>query len=147
MSVAALGLTVGVLAVLPTGVSKPGATAHHRNTSSPTTTVPVSSGTTTTSVANAATGVHVAVLAASGTSSASIESKLRTAGAVIVPENPIPASWVSSLAGPVIHYPSGLSSAAAAIAHVLGVSSSVVSEELPGTSDGAAVVEVFLPAS
>lgn len=146
VTLAALGLAVALLASIPATALRPAAASHRGGRhSTPTTTSPATVATSTTL---AAAGVHVAVLAAAGTAAVSTtEGKLTAGHDVLVPEPPIPSSWVSSLPGIVVHYPPGLSAEAMGVARVLGVPSADVSAEQPGTSDGADVVEVFLPAS
>lgn len=146
VTAAAVGLSVGVLASLPaTHVTS--ATA---STTTTTTTTPAGGAGTTTSTTTPAAGsaIHVAVLAPAGApGEPSVTAKLSAAHDVLVKEAPIPTSWVSGLAGPVIHYPTGEAAAAAAVAKTLGVPASGVSLEQPNTSDGADVIEVFVPAT
>lgn len=142
MALAALGLGIGVLAALP--ANRP-----------PRKTVPArslarhpASPSTTTSSTSAAAAVRVVVLAPAGApEQQSVTSRLEAAKDVVVPHAAIPSAWVSSLTSPIVRYPSGLEEAALAVAHTLGLGPSVVSAEPAGTSEGADVVEVFVPAS
>lgn len=148
LTLAAVGLSVGVLASL--GPSRPAA-AHRRA-------VPPAAATSTTlapagSVPAGTTGAahpagEVAVLAPAGSpATAGIEQKLTKARYSLVHHAPIPASWVASLQVPLVRYPSGLLREAMAVATALGLNSSVVGPEAAGTSDGAQVVEVYVPVS
>lgn len=145
VTLAAVGLCAGVLASLPAAkvTSAPVGTT----TTTTSTTVPAGGSSTSTTTAASGAAVHVAILAPAGsTTEAAVADKLAAAHDVLVRAAPIPLSWVSGLAGPVIHYPSGEEAAAAAVAKTLGVPTSGISLAQPGTTVGADVVEVFLPA-
>lgn len=147
VTVAAAGLVIGVLAALPQGKS-------HAVTTTTTTTLPSHStttttgGTTTTTTAQAARQIQVAVLAPAGsTLVASVEDKLTAAHDRLVPEGAIPPDWVSSLTAPEVEYPPGLAAAAGKVAVTLGKSASSITPEQAGSSKGADIVEVFVPAT
>jgi hypothetical protein len=149
ITVLALGLAIGVLAAIPNR-SRAAATPtmqHGGGKPTTTTTMPVSApSTTSTTGPGSGSGIKVAILAAAGTSSVSTtRGKLSAAHYSVVPESPIPYSWVSSLTSPVVHYPAGYDSEALQVASTLGIPSSGVTEELSGTSYGSNVIEVFLP--
>jgi hypothetical protein len=150
VTVVAVGLAIGLLAALP-GRAPATAGGHRAAPSPPTTTAPPASGsstTTSTTAADSGPVLHVAVLAPYGAPAVSAtEAKLTTAHVLLTHEAAIPSSWVSSLTSPIVHYPYGLDSEALRVASILGIPASSVSEESSGTSDGAQVVEVFLPAS
>ncbi len=147
VALGAVALVIGVLASLParaTSAARPGHRGRTAATTTTTTAPAATSSTTSTTTAPGA-GIRVAVLAAAGSPTiSSTESKLSTAGYTLVPESSIPYSWVSSLPSPVIHYPSGYHAQALRVASTLGVPSSAVTAEAPGTSYGSDVVEVFL---
>jgi len=151
VALAATGLAIGLLVAVPSATSRAAAGRghHHRGTrpaTRPTTTTLPAGGSTTTTTTTSAPVLHVALLApASASGTATTRSKLRAAHVVLVPEAPIPSSWVSTLGGPQVQYPPGLSSEAAQVARILGVPASAVVAEAPGTSHGAGVIEVFLP--
>jgi hypothetical protein len=153
VALAATGLAIGLLAAMPTSSATSraafGRGHHHRGTrpaTTPTTTTLPAGGSASTTTTTSAAVLHVAVLAPSSASAtAATKAKLRAAHVVLVPEAPIPSSWVSTLAGPQVQYPPGLSSEAAQVARILGVPASTVVAEAPGTSHGAGVIEVFLP--
>ncbi|MHB8246320.1 MAG: hypothetical protein ACYDGN_13400 [Acidimicrobiales bacterium] len=153
VSLLALGLAVVVLAGLPaSSSSRPRSPGTHVPTTSPTT-APGNGGsssttttTTTTTTTSPGISIRVALLAPAGAATkASVQAKLAGAHYTIVPEASIPSSWVSALTAPVIHYPPGLDPQAVKVAQTLGVPQSSISPEPSGTSDGASVVEVFLP--
>lgn len=147
VTLAAVGLVIGILASLPSGSHKAtGATVNDTGHTTTETTVPGAGSTTSTTTA--VNAVHVAVLAPAGSpDEQSVRASLLAAHDIIVPEAAIPASWVGSMTAPVIHYPPGLESEALTVASTLKVPSSEVSEEATGTSDGSDVVEVFCPAA
>lgn len=146
VTVAAAGLVIGVLAALPghaRGVPATSIPSH-----STTTTTTRNGHPTTTTTTPASSGIKVAVLAPAGSPDAAIvRHKLTVAHDTLVTEAPIPLSWVSSLSGPEVEYPPGLSGSAGRVAAALGQKPSAISPEQPGSSNGADVVEVFVPAS
>ncbi len=148
VTLAVLGLGIGIFAVLP---SRPAASpakkvppsSHHRKT-------PTSSTTSTTVPATTSStpATRVAVLSPAGApDEPAIVEKLSDAHYTLVHEAAIPSSWVSTLASPLVRYPSGYESEADTVATTLGVSRGVVESEPAGTSDGADVVEVWVPSS
>ncbi len=145
VSLAAVALAIGVLAGLP-GPPRRG-TPRQRSAISPTSSSSPSNVVSTTSTASTAVaGVRVAVLAPAGASgTAKVRQELEAAHFALVSEPPIPSSWVSTLAGPVVRYPGGMARQAARVAAALGLTSTGVTSEAAGTSDGADVVEVFVP--
>ena len=141
-------LAVVVLVALPAQSSTglPAASTSTTTTTTPHHSTTSTSSTPTTTPASAA--IHVAVLAPTGSSDDStVVAKLTAAHDVLPTEDPIPSSWVSDLAGPVIHYPTGLLAQANEVAVTLGVPASAVTAEPSGSSYGADVVEVFVPAT
>lgn len=149
VTLVAVVLAVVVLVALP-AQSSTGLPAASTSTTT-TTTTPHHSTTSTTSTPTttpASAAIHVAVLAPTGSSDDStVVAKLTAAHDVLPTEDPIPSSWVSDLAGPVIHYPTGLLAQANEVAVTLGVPASAVTAEPSGSSYGADVVEVFVPAT
>jgi hypothetical protein len=148
VTLVAVVLAVVVLVALPAQSSTglPAASTSTTTTTTPHHSTTSTSSTPTTTPASAA--IHVAVLAPTGSSDDStVVAKLTAAHDVLPTEDPIPSSWVSDLAGPVIHYPTGLLAQANEVAVTLGVPASAVTAEPSGSSYGADVVEVFVPAT
>jgi hypothetical protein len=148
VTLVAVVLAVVVLVALPAQSSTglPPASTSTTTTTTPHHSTTSTSSTPTTTPASAA--IHVAVLAPTGSSDDStVVAKLTAAHDVLPTEDPIPSSWVSDLAGPVIHYPTGLLAQANEVAVTLGVPASAVTAEPSGSSYGADVVEVFVPAT
>lgn len=146
LTLAGVALVIGVLSSL--GPSKPSTATLKTggSTTTTTTTSPPSSPSSTTAPAGSAG--KVAVLAPTGSpATAGVQQKLTAASYTLVNHAPIPSSWVTNLANPIVRYPNGLYDEAVAVARALGLDSSVVSPEPSGTSDGSDVVEVFVPAS
>ncbi|HET9093171.1 MAG TPA: hypothetical protein VFN50_12225 [Acidimicrobiales bacterium] len=150
VTLVALALAIGVLAGLP---GRPAPARRDapapRSGSAPTSPSPPSSVVAATSTTTATvTGVRVAVLAPAGApGTTKVRAELEAAHFALVSEPPIPSSWVSALAGPVVRYPGGMARQAEAVAAALGVPSGGVASEAAGTSDGSDVVEVFVPGS
>ncbi|MGO9558513.1 MAG: hypothetical protein ACLPQS_01755 [Acidimicrobiales bacterium] len=148
VTLVAVVLAVIVLVALPkqTTAGQPAA-----STSTTTTTAPHHSTTSTSSTpttTNAGAAIHVAVLAPTGSpDDSTVVAKLTAARDILPAESPIPSSWVSDLTSPLIRYPVGLLAQANRVAVTLGVPESAVTAEPPGSSYGANVVEVFLPAT
>lgn len=149
LTLASIGLTIGVLVSIS---SRPAASADRppqrpvAATTTTTTTSPSSGGSTSTTSTTAASPGRVVVLAPAGSpATAGVEQKLTAAHFSLVGHAPIPSSWVTNLTEPIVRYPNGLYDEAVNVAKALGVSA--VSAEPPGTSDGADLVEVFVPAS
>jgi hypothetical protein len=150
VTLGALGLSIGVLfsigGAVPTRPSKIALGPTTTTTTTTTTAHNPAGSSTTTTVAKA--GTKVAVLAPTGAPlAASVESKLTRAGDSLVSHAAIPSSWVSNLHQPVVRYPYGYFDQAVGVARALGLNSNVVGAEASGTSDGADVIEVFVPAS
>lgn len=144
-----LALGIGILAALPNSAASHGAAAASSSTTTTmvtTTTTSHSGSSTPVTSTTAARGTKVAILAPAGSATeASVQSELSSAGFTLVPEQAVPDSWVSGLAGPFIRYPPGYESAANAVAAKLHVASADVQPDLTGGSVGADVIEVFLP--
>ncbi|MGH9296765.1 MAG: LytR C-terminal domain-containing protein [Acidimicrobiales bacterium] len=150
VSLAAVGLGVGVLANVPNQLPVP---HHHRARPVPPRTTAGPSGTipkTTSSVPSKA--VHVAIISTSLSSPAAttVKAKLEAAHYLLYPAASVPASWVSEVRTTVIHYPGGGAAAGREVAVTLGLPSSAVSAEPDGTSVGPgtlSVIEVVVPAA
>lgn len=147
ITLGALGLSIGVLFSIGGATPAAGPSASQMPTTT-TTTLPAGTASSTSTSTSPATATKVVVLAPAGApSTTGVKNKLTQAGDVLVSHASIPASWVSTLRQPIVRYPVGLFDEAVAVARALGLKTDVVSAEPSGTSDGADVIEVFVPAS
>ena len=151
LTLASLGLSIGVLASISNRTAAAGEASPKDPTSSTSSTTSTTSpslggpATTTTSTTPASPGRVVVLAPAGSPATAGVQQKLTAAHYSLVGHAPIPSSWVTNLTQPIVRYPNGLYDEAVNVAKALGVQA--VSAEPPGTSDGADVVEVFVPAS
>ncbi len=150
LSLAAVGLTIGVLASLgPAQRAALASSARGRPAAATTTTTsPKAPSRSAPSSSIPPSAGKVAVLAPVGSPQTSgVESKLTADRYSLVSHAPIPASWVANMTVPIVRYPNGLYTQAVGVAKALGLGPSAVSSEPTGTSVGSDVIEVYVPAT